>query len=182
MWVKICTNFGDDVYINLASMDEETRLEVLPGSFDNVPDVQHLENKDSIYMIVADSLHRLLCEVHGDALWRKWVPLGGWGLDEMGMLSILFSANLALRALDNVVWIPMLNNALGYIFWRSANRHSPLLIDWGCWQVYNVFDFCVSLLFFSLLCCIVFIVCMYMMLSYMEEINNLSIYLSSFIR
>ena len=68
MWVKICTNFGDDVYINLASMDEETRLEVLPGSFDNVPDVQHLENKDSIYMIVADSLHRLLCEVHGDAL------------------------------------------------------------------------------------------------------------------
>ena len=68
MWVKILTNFGDDVYISLASMDEETLLEVLLGSFDNVPDVQHLENKYSFYMIVTGSLHRLLCEVHGDAL------------------------------------------------------------------------------------------------------------------
>ena len=51
-----------------ASMDEETLLEVLLGSFDTVPDVQHLENKDSFYMIVTGSLHRLLCEVHGDAL------------------------------------------------------------------------------------------------------------------
>ena len=68
MWVKIWTNFGDDVYISLASMDEETLLEVLQGSFDNVPDVQHLENKYSFYMIVAGYLHRLLCEVHGDAL------------------------------------------------------------------------------------------------------------------
>ena len=33
----------------------------------------------------------------------------------MGIHSILFSAYLALRALDNVAWIPMLNNALGYI-------------------------------------------------------------------
>ena len=32
------------------------------------------------------------------------------------MLLILFSSYLALRALDNVAWIPMLNNALGYIF------------------------------------------------------------------
>ena len=32
------------------------------------------------------------------------------------MLSILFSSYIALRALDNVAWIPMLNNALGYIF------------------------------------------------------------------
>ena len=38
------------------------------GSFDTVPDVQHLENKDSFYMIVAGFLHRLLREVHGDAL------------------------------------------------------------------------------------------------------------------
>ena len=68
MWMKIWTNFGDDVYISLASMDEETLLDVLLGSFDTVPDVQHLENKDSFYMIVAGSLHRLLCEVHGDAL------------------------------------------------------------------------------------------------------------------
>ena len=68
MWVKIWTNFGDAVYISLATMDEETLLEVLLGSFDNVPDVQHLENKDSFYMIVASSLHRLLFEVHGDAL------------------------------------------------------------------------------------------------------------------
>ena len=37
------------------------------------------------------------------------------GLDEMGIHSILFSAYLALRALDNVAWIPMLNNTLGYI-------------------------------------------------------------------
>ena len=66
--MKILTNFGDDVYISLASIDEETLLEVLLGSFDNVPDVQHLENKDSFYMIVARSLHRLLCEVHGDAI------------------------------------------------------------------------------------------------------------------
>ena len=47
--------------------------------------------------------------------------------------------------------------------------------------MYSVFVFCVSQLFFfvlSLLCCIVFIVCMNMMLSYMEEIKNLSIYLS----
>ena len=56
--------------------------------------------------------------------------------------------------------------------------------------MYSVFVFCVSQLFFffffcffvflffvlSLLCCIVFIVCMNMMLSYMEEIKNLSIY------
>ena len=49
-------------------MDEETLLDVLLGSFDTVLDVQHLENKDSFYMIVAGSLHRLLCEVHGDAL------------------------------------------------------------------------------------------------------------------
>ena len=44
--------------------------------------------------------------------------------------------------------------------------------------MYSVFVFCVSLplsLSLSLLCCIVFIVCMYMMLSYMEEIKNLSI-------
>ena len=69
MWVKILTNFGDYVYVSLASMDEETLLEVLLGSFDTVPDVQHLENKDSFYMIVAGSrLHRLLCEVHGNAL------------------------------------------------------------------------------------------------------------------
>ena len=68
IWVKIWTNFGDDVYISLTSMDGETLLEVLPGSFDNILDVQHLENKDSFYMIVAGSLHRLLCEVHGDAL------------------------------------------------------------------------------------------------------------------
>ena len=68
MWVKIWTNFGDDVYISLASMDEETLLEVLLGSFDSVPDVQHLENKDSFYMIVAGSLRRLLCEVHEDVL------------------------------------------------------------------------------------------------------------------
>ena len=47
----------------------------------------------------------------------------------MGIHSILFSAYLALRALDNVAWIPMLNNALGYIFQKSANRRSPLLID-----------------------------------------------------
>ena len=31
----------------------------------------------------------------------------------MGIHSILISAYLALRALDNVAWIPMLNNALG---------------------------------------------------------------------
>ena len=68
MWVKIWTNFGEYVYISLASMDEETPLDVLLGSFDTVPDVQHLENKDSFYMIVAGSLHRLLCEVNGDAL------------------------------------------------------------------------------------------------------------------
>ena len=68
MWMKIWTNFGDDVYISLASMDEETLLDVLLGSFDTVPYVQHLENKDSFYMIVAGSLHRLLREVHGDAL------------------------------------------------------------------------------------------------------------------
>ena len=68
MWVKVWTNFGDDVYISLASMDQGTILEVLLGSFDNVPDVQHLENKDCFYMIVASSLHRLLCEVHRDAL------------------------------------------------------------------------------------------------------------------
>ena len=45
--------------------------------------------------------------------------------------------------------------------------------------MYSVFVFCVSQLFFvlSLLCFIVFIVCMNMMLSYMEEIKNLSIYL-----
>ena len=45
----------------------------------------------------------------------------------------------------------------------------------------TVFLFSVSHSFFvlvlSLLCCIVFIVCMNMMLSYMEEIKNLSIYL-----
>ena len=68
MWVKIWTNFGDDVYISLASMDEETLLEVLLGSFDSVNDVQHLENKDSFYIIVAGSLHMLLCEVHEDVL------------------------------------------------------------------------------------------------------------------
>ena len=68
MWVKIWNNFGNDVYISLASMDEETLLEVLLGSFDNVPDVQHLENKESFNMIVAGSFHSLLCEVHGDAL------------------------------------------------------------------------------------------------------------------
>ena len=68
MWMKIWTNFGDDVYISLASMDEETLLDVLLGSLDTVPYVQHLENKDSFYMIVAGSLHRLLREVHGDAL------------------------------------------------------------------------------------------------------------------
>ena len=56
MWVKILTNFGDDVYISLASMDEETLLDVLLGSFDTVPDVQHLEDKDSFYMIVAADL------------------------------------------------------------------------------------------------------------------------------
>ena len=67
-WVKIWTNFGDDVFNSLASMDEETLLEVLLGSFDTLSDVQHLENKDSFYMIVAGSLHRLLCEVHRDAL------------------------------------------------------------------------------------------------------------------
>ena len=32
------------------------------------------------------------------------------------MLLILFSSYLALRAFDNVALIPMLNNALGYIF------------------------------------------------------------------
>ena len=32
MWMKIWTNFGDDVYISLASMDEETLLDVLLGS------------------------------------------------------------------------------------------------------------------------------------------------------
>ena len=32
------------------------------------------------------------------------------------MLSILFSAYLAPRALDNVAWIPMISNELGYIF------------------------------------------------------------------
>ena len=32
------------------------------------------------------------------------------------MLSILFLSYLALRALENVAWIPMLNNSLGYIF------------------------------------------------------------------
>ena len=36
--------------------------------------------------------------------------------DEMGIYSILFSAYLALRALDNVAWIHMRNLALGYIF------------------------------------------------------------------
>ena len=36
-----------------------------------------------------------------------------------------------------------------------------------------IYVFCVSL-FFSLLFCIVFIVCLYMMPSYMEEIKNLS--------
>ena len=55
---------GDDVFISLACMDKETLLEVLLGSFDTVP----VENKASFYMIVAGSLHRLLCEVHGDAL------------------------------------------------------------------------------------------------------------------
>ena len=47
---------------------------------------------------------------------KKMRPLGGWGLDEMGIHSILFSAYLALRALDNVAWIPMLNNAMRYIY------------------------------------------------------------------
>ena len=49
--------------------------------------------------------------------------------------------------------------------------------------MYSVFVFCVSQFFvlvLSLLCCLVFIVCMNMMLSYMEEIKNLSIYLSVF--
>ena len=58
MLVKIWTNFGDEVYISLASM---------VGSFDTVPDVHHLESK-YFYMIVAGSLHRLLCGVHGEAL------------------------------------------------------------------------------------------------------------------
>ena len=44
------------------------KMPTIVGRFDTVPDVQHLENKDSFYMIVAGSLHRLLCEVHGDAL------------------------------------------------------------------------------------------------------------------
>ena len=66
MWVKIWTNFRDDVFISLASM--ESLLDVLLGSFDIVPDVQHLENNESFYMIVAGSLHRLLCGVHRDAL------------------------------------------------------------------------------------------------------------------
>ena len=49
--------------------------------------------------------------------------------------------------------------------------------------MYSVFVFCVSQFFvlvLSLLCCLVFIVCMNMMLSYMEEIKNLSIYLLTF--
>ena len=50
MWVKILTNLSDAVYVSLASMDEETLLEVLLGSFDTVPDVQYLDNKDSFYM------------------------------------------------------------------------------------------------------------------------------------
>ena len=37
-------------------------------------------------------------------------------LDEMGIHSILFSGYLALCALNNVAWIPMINNALEYIF------------------------------------------------------------------
>ena len=47
---------------------------------------------------------------------KKMSTLGGRGLDEMGILSILFSSYLALRAMENVAWIAMLNNALGYIF------------------------------------------------------------------
>ena len=41
---EILTNFGDDVYISLASKDEESLLDALLGSFDTVPYVQHLEN------------------------------------------------------------------------------------------------------------------------------------------
>ena len=59
MWVKIWTNFGDDVYAWTMS---------LLDSSDTVSGVQHLENKDLLYMIVAGSLHRLLCRVHGEAL------------------------------------------------------------------------------------------------------------------
>ena len=33
---EILTNFGDDVYISLASMDEESLLDALLGSFDTV--------------------------------------------------------------------------------------------------------------------------------------------------
>ena len=75
----------------------------------------YLTHSTSFYTIVAGSLHRLLCEVHGEALCRKSVPLGGSGLEEMGMLSIIISAYLSLCDMVNVAWIPMLINIFIFI-------------------------------------------------------------------
>ena len=54
MWVKIRTNFGDDVYAWTVS---------LLDSSDTVSGVQHLENKDLLYMIVAVSGDFIGCSV-----------------------------------------------------------------------------------------------------------------------
>ena len=51
MWVKIC----DDVYISLTGVDEVSLLDVFLGSFDTVPDVQRMMNKDFFYSIVEAS-------------------------------------------------------------------------------------------------------------------------------
>ena len=64
MWLGIWRKFGVDLYIRLASYDDETFMSVLFGNFDLIGDILDAKYKLDLYCYLARFIHiqRLTCD------------------------------------------------------------------------------------------------------------------------
>ena len=52
-WNVLRDNFGDDKYLRLSSMNDDTILNVMFGAFDMVADILNTNSEEDIYSLIA---------------------------------------------------------------------------------------------------------------------------------
>ena len=64
MWMGIWRKFGADLYIRMASFDNDTLLSVLFGNFELVGDILNISDKLNFYCFLARFIYiqRLVCD------------------------------------------------------------------------------------------------------------------------
>ena len=64
MWMGLWRKFGADLYIRMASFDNDTLLSVLFGNFELVGDILNINDKLNFYGFLARFIHiqKLVCD------------------------------------------------------------------------------------------------------------------------